>query len=772
MTRITQRSFSGGVISPETHSRTDNQFRASALKDAENMHASPEGPAVSRAGTRLAGGYDTGDGTDVQFLIPFEASEDDTYMLEFGDGAMRVLKNGAYVINSAVTAGSIVSTTAANPCRLEMDSGATAGTFSVGTLCQVSDPNGTSALHDAIIEITAIASEFITFRIVGGVTINNTGNVYGTIGSGATLSEVYEVAHPFAMADLVDIQYVQDVDTLIFAHLGYSQRALARTADDSWAFSTLTFEPSIAAPTGESATNTTGTGSTTYRYKVAAVDAETGEESEPSGTATTTNDLTTAGNKNTVSWTAVTGAAYYRVYRKYNGLFSFIGMTEDTSFVDQNIAPDTALNPQSARNPFNRANNKPAVAAFVDQRLTFAATVNNPQVVEMSTSVAPFNFSRALTPGASDAVSFRMRSQKLNRVHHIFEAERPLILTAGAEWFVDTTNDEPMKMGNFSLRPKTYHGSAKTPRPVPAGNQLLHVTRDGNTIRSINMEDVSERSSVNLTRLARHLFKNQTITSMDFALAPDNTLWVTLADGSLYSLLYMPDDGLVGWTPHVLGGTDVFVHQVAVVTEGAIDRPYFVVSRTIDGQTVTLVERLDDRAFTSVEDCYFVDCGLTYSGAATASLRGLLHLRGEAVSVLADGNVLDGVVVDDYGYVDLSRAAETIAVGLGYDAYIVQLPADFGDIEQLGSSVGRFVASSEVAVGVVDSRGFSVGLEGKVLNEVKQFTGVEPIPLATETFVIDIDGDWTRDQCIEVRQVYPLPLTVATIGPTWDIEDA
>ena len=39
--------------------------------------------------------------------------------------------------------------------------------------------------------------------------------------------------------------------------------------------------------------------------------------------------------------------------------------------------------------------------------------------------------------------------------------------------------------------------------------------------------------------------------------------------------------------------------------------------------------------FALLEDAFFVDCGLTYEGAAAASLTGLDHLEGEEVAILA-----------------------------------------------------------------------------------------------------------------------------------------
>src|SRR3546814_7123783 len=42
------------------------------------------------------------------------------------------------------------------------------------------------------------------------------------------------------------------------------------------------------------------------------------------------------------------------------------------------------------------------------------------------------------------------------------------------------------------------------------------------------------------------------------------------------------------------------------------DGVYFVVKRLINGQYVRYIEKLHTRQFSVVEDCFFVDCGLSY----------------------------------------------------------------------------------------------------------------------------------------------------------------
>ena len=74
-----------------------------------------------------------------------------------------------------------------------------------------------------------------------------------------------------------------------------------------------------------------------------------------------------------------------------------------------------------------------------------------------------------------------------------------------------------------------------------------------------------------------------------------------------------------------------------------------------------------------VTKAWFVDCGLQYSGNATATVTGLDHLNGATVSILADGNVMPQQIVVD-GQITIQAQAGTITVRLPYVAQAQSLP--------------------------------------------------------------------------------------------------
>ena len=51
------------------------------------------------------------------------------------------------------------------------------------------------------------------------------------------------------------------------------------------------------------------------------------------------------GSYNTIKWNAVTGAGLYRVYRDQGGIWAYVGQTDTTKIIDENITPDASITP-------------------------------------------------------------------------------------------------------------------------------------------------------------------------------------------------------------------------------------------------------------------------------------------------------------------------------------------------------------------------------------------------------------------------------------------
>ncbi len=157
--------------------------------------------------------------------------------------------------------------------------------------------------------------------------------------------KIMEVESPFAVEDLPALRFAQSADVIYFAHPGYAPCKVSRYADDDWRFSELTFMPAVGTPPAPSLSvldkrsdKPSTPSKTDYAYLVTAVD-ENGMESQPSDSATIeAEDLNSVDYHIRISWIAVEGAVSYRVYKKKQGVFGFIGRTENGSTVGGTVS--------------------------------------------------------------------------------------------------------------------------------------------------------------------------------------------------------------------------------------------------------------------------------------------------------------------------------------------------------------------------------------------------------------------------------------------------
>lgn len=588
----------------------------------------------------------------------------------------------------------------------------------------------------------------------------------------------YEVATPYGSTELDDLVFVQEADVMYIVHPLYAPRKLSRFADNNWTLTTVAFAPGITAPVAIGAfPGGPNIGSTTtYKYRVSAVSDASGEESLPSNIVTCVNDLTIAGNFNQITWNAVSGAYRYIIYKEDNGVYGYIGGTSGLQFDDNNIVADLADTPQTARNPFFGSGNYPRSVTFYEQRLVFASTLNDPQAVWMSQSANYENFGYSSPSKASDAVTFRIKAREINEIRSMIPMKGLLLLTSGAEWLVTGgSQSDAVTPSAIKIENQGYRGAAKV-QPIAVGNTVLFAQARGGIIRDFSYNFADDAFvGKDLTVLARHLFEGKAIKAWGYAQAQNSIVWVVMSDGTLLSLTYMKEHEVWGWTTHDSPAGAVF-EDVVVIAEGDEDVPYFLVKRTINGVTKRYIEKLHTRMFSAVEDAFFVDSGLSYSGSPVTTVTGLSHLNGMDVVALVDGNVVNGLSVSA-GSVTLPKAGSKIHVGLSYDAIIETLNLDMGNVQGLGTVQGRFKTIPEVKLRVDKSRGIWTGHEdaprtSTKLVEYKQRAGEAwsaAIQLYTGDIRITTSWDWNEHGRVVVKQFDPLPMTILAIMPNVEI---
>jgi hypothetical protein len=756
------RSFAGGEIAPELYGRIDLTKRQTALQKAINALTLPHGPAARRPGFAYVNRCAVG---DASWVIPFAYSTSQSLVLEFSSYALRFHNADGALLESTKN---IVAATNASP-----------GVFTVlgaghGWLSgdKVFIPSSIGGWSD-------FAGQFFQIRDVPSVTTFSLSTLDGDAVSTASLpafsgsgpiQRVYTLTSPISGDRLPFLRFIQNADVLTLFDPSGPTYELRRLGVTNWTFTQLDFTPTLAAPTGVTATATkpTATNVTAQHYVVTAVASDGVTESLQSSDATDTNNLTIAGNFNTIAWSAVTGAARYFVYKLRGGAYGYIGQTTGLSLVDENILPDTLTTPPSDTLDLNTgATNYPTCGAYYEQRRWFANTAEKPQTVFATRNGTESNLTSSIPSRADDGLEFRIAAQQQNAIQHLVPLNDMIALTNGGCFRIFADGQPFITPTSLSIKPQGGRGAGSNyVQPAITPNSALYVQALGARVREVAYDPQGQGfyRTVDASLFAPHLFDGYTITQLAFVSNPEPVLYAVRSDGVLLGCTYLPEQSVLGWHQHTTQNGRFM--SICVIPENDLDVLYAVIAREINGRSVEYIERMTPRVVTDAEDLFFVDAGVTYDGGApVTTISGLSHLEGETVQILADGaDAGDQEVVD--GAITLTTAASKVTIGLGYNTDIATLPAYIegapasaqGTMKNVSNVYLRVASSSVVKAGPTFDR-----LTSYPARAVSDLYGSPPA-LRSGELNFAIGPSWNTDGAVCVRQDRPLPLTLVALA--------
>lgn len=282
MAILSQRSFSSGEISPTLYSRVDTTKYATGLRTCRNFIVQRFGGAKTRPGTRHIG-ISKNSGSTIEDptvrLIPFVFNDDQTYVLEMGEEYIRFIKGDAYVTES-----SSVNTVLAfvySATYIQATTSTNHG-WSNGDSVYISRDGYSQELAGKVWEITTASGANLRLNLPNGHALGGSDQYdyapVSIIGQRPTIGKIYEISSPYQGSELFELNFVQSADIISIVHPNHAPRELTRTADDSWSLSETLFSPDVDFPENVKVT-AGGAATNTYKYKVTAIDDETGEES-------------------------------------------------------------------------------------------------------------------------------------------------------------------------------------------------------------------------------------------------------------------------------------------------------------------------------------------------------------------------------------------------------------------------------------------------------------------------------------------------------------
>ena len=672
MARYTQKSFTGGELSPALYARNDLAKYNVGLKTLKNGFVRAEGCISNRAGLELVTEVKTSS-SNVR-LIPFSFNTEQTYIIELGHCYARFIKDGV----------------------------------------QITDNNGTPV----------------------------------------------EIQTPYYRTDLNNIKYAQNADVLTLCHNSYNPRELSRNSHTEWNMERITFTPNISPPTNLSATWTGGSEhTTTYKYVVTAVKSETYEESRRSAVVSVVGELEGYWGTTeyvTITFSAVADAVEYNVYKNVNGIYAYVGTTSTTTFKDDKIEPDLSATAPLYTNPFANSNN-PACVNYFQQRKVYGCLKNNPQQLVASQTATNNNFNISRPLAATDAINITLSEREVNEIRHIIAMNDLILLTSGGEWKLNGSDGAFSPASSLNASPQSFYGCSHV-APAVSGNMILFVQSGGSVVRDLGYTYVSDSyDGEELTIFANHLFEGKQIVDMAYAKEPYRILWCVMSDGTVNALTYNKKQDVAGWHKHVTKG---LFESVAVVREGNEDVAYFVVKRNINGTNKRFIERLASRYVDNVEDGIFLDCSLTYNGEPVRVLSGLEHLEGENITLLADGLVIENVLVEN-GSVHLNSPVSKVVAGLPYEFEMETLNLEGENT----SGLVKIVNSIDISVDKSREDFFIVGSDGTMIQNLLSRASLEDKNYLHSGNVRSFSfADYSENATVHIKQIHPFPLTINSVS--------
>jgi hypothetical protein len=640
-------NFSGGEISPLMHGRIDAPIYKKSVAKMENFIATPQGPVQYRNGsvfvtnTRL---------NQPAFLLPFNFSDQQTYVVECTPLKMRFYTNNAIVTGNDTLISAITN---ANPGSVTD----TAHGYSTGDVVTINNVQGMTQLNGNNYTITKIDANTYT------IGVDTT--AYGTYTGSGKATQV------------VGISAITNANpgVITATHHQYSN--------------------------GD-AVFLVGTGSMLLdgqQYLVANATANTFTLTDLFGNAINTTALAVYAS----------GAVAQRIYEITSSYLAAdlpnlqYAQSADVLYItNQNYAPNKLIRNSNANwtvgtftrtgtDPFGSAGNWPRSVQFDSSgRLWYGGTINFSQTLWGSS--APSSGTTAfddftLGTAATNSVIFTLAPLFSGKVDYI-------------EWISNTNNF--MVIGTFASVRSLWgsaQGSPVTPSAVNAqpantigcsydlplanGDTLFFIQRGGQRVRSLEYDFyIQGLTTKDQIIAADHLSQVGLVQIVQQRGYPD-IMWFPRTDGKFLGFIYSrPEiEPYAGWFRGYLGGQSVnangvmqnfaFVNAMAVSPRNnTTDQLWFAVTRTINGQTINSVEYgADYQQFPNFRDFY--------SGVSTAlgNAADLTRFNNAMFEIQKQSIYLDMAIFYDGSALGLSKGVSITPSAVGVIGSSVTLTA-------------------------------------------------------------------------------------------------
>ena len=252
----------------------------------------------------------------------------------------------------------------------------------------------------------------------------------------------------------------------------------------------------------------------------------------------------------------------------------------------------------------------PSTVAYYQQRCAYANTLNNPDTYYMSQPGAYLNMDSSIPVSDADAIVGAPWAQQVNGVQAMVPMPNGLvILTGSGAWLLNGGSSAALTPADQDANAQAYNGCSPIVPPLVVNYDILYVQAKGSIVRDLSYNFFTNvYTGTDTTVLSNHLFNNHLLLQWAYAEEPYKLVWAVREDGVLLSFTYLKEQDIYAWARHDTNG---LFKSICSVTEPPVDAVYVIVQRYINGAWVYFSERMDNRSWQNVEQCWCVDAGLT-----------------------------------------------------------------------------------------------------------------------------------------------------------------
>jgi hypothetical protein len=621
-------------------------------------------------------------------------------------------------------------------------------------------------------------------------------------------AEPYEIETPYTAEQVSELEWEQSFDALYLFHRDVAPRRLVRTDADSFVLEDLDLADGPWEPRNENRARTISFSGTTGSVTVFAsfpaftagdigglLEVETSDfDAIPSwqaGIQSTTGQIRQWGGRvyrndggtgrtgdlapthvegtewdgistgNDINGKGPYGVKWTYLYDRW-GQVRFTGFTSATQMtaVVERTLPGPAASWRWRFGAFSARRGFPQGGRLWQDRL--ALFKDNTVHASVASDYTNFAIRNEFGDFSQD-MAFSVDLPSADVIRWLMPGDDLLVGTASAEYAVgERAGGNGVGPGQVRLRSPSANGSASV-RPIKVDGRVVFLQRAKKRLLQFPFggQELYRQESPDLTRYADHIGISA-IEDIVYQAEPDRLLWARRADGTLALAAYMPEEALLGWAERPLAsGLSVSSISANTDPDGRFQQLWLIAAAG-EEHWVMRMEQIRQAGDASA-DRVMTDASVIYQGEATDQIAAP-HLAGRTVDIVADGRVLQGVVLDEGGEASLPFAASSIIAGLPFDAYFTTFDHEGGSGN--GTAQNKLRRISRIDLLLEQSDGLEITCQG-VTRKLELGTTTSPtntgFPLFSGAKGFEIQGNHARTGPITVRRYLPRPATVLAL---------